>query len=40
MEPDWNTPYRFFKQGYQFVNQQGEEQDEITGSLGTLLGVW
>ncbi|KAI9896802.1 hypothetical protein N3K66_007824 [Trichothecium roseum] len=36
----WNTPYRFFKQGYQFVNQQGEEQDEITGSLGTLLGVW
>lgn len=34
---DWNKPYTFFNSVYKIDDGTG---NEITGPLGTLLGVW
>ncbi|KFH44645.1 Proline-specific permease-like protein [Hapsidospora chrysogenum ATCC 11550] len=35
----WNDPYSFFRNGYNVTNGDGSTR-EITGSAGSLLGVW
>jgi hypothetical protein len=37
---DWNDPYSFFNPAYNAKNEKFETTQVITGSLGTLLGVW
>jgi amino acid transporter len=36
----WNDPYSFFNPAYNAKNEKFETTQVITGSLGTLLGVW
>jgi amino acid transporter len=38
--PDWDQPYSFFTQSYHVGGQPGGDESDITGSVGTLLGVW
>ncbi len=37
---DWDHPYGFFNNKYVVKSEAGEVLKEITGSVGTLLGVW
>jgi len=36
----WNSPWSFFNPNYQVRDEDGKLQRVITGSAGTLLGVW
>ncbi|KAK4237233.1 hypothetical protein C8A03DRAFT_16205 [Achaetomium macrosporum] len=36
----WNSPYSFFNTAYAVKEENLETQHVITGSLGTLLGIW
>ncbi|KAH8673457.1 proline-specific permease [Xylariales sp. PMI_506] len=36
----WNAPYGFFNTKYNVKNEDGDLQRVITGSVGTLIGVW
>lgn len=40
MLPDWDQPYGFFNHEYIVADDDGNKQQTITGSLGSLLGVW
>lgn len=37
---DWDSPYTFFQNVYQVKDENGNFQRNITGSIGTFLGVW
>ena len=37
---DWNSPYSFFNPGYSVVDENGDVQRVITGSMGRFLGAW
>lgn len=37
---DWNSPYSFFRGEYHVKDADSDSQRTITGSVGTLLGVW
>ncbi|KIM93692.1 hypothetical protein OIDMADRAFT_173067 [Oidiodendron maius Zn] len=36
----WNSPYSFFNPGYSVVDENGDVQRVITGSMGRFLGEW
>ena len=37
---DWDNPYGFFASNYTVKDSAGNIVKEITGSVGTLLGIW